>query len=250
MALSGKIALVTGGSRGIGKAIALELASQGASVVVNYARDRNAAIETVNEITDLGVKCFMVRAHLGEPAKIIEMFQKIDEHFGGLDILVNNAASGVQRPAVELEVKHWDWTLDINLRAPWLCAKEASKLMTNGGHIINISSLGARLTLPNYLAVGASKAGLETLTRYLAVELASRGIVVNAVAGGLVETAALTHFPNKDQLLADSRERTPAGRLVSPEDMARVVSFLCTDAAEMIRGQVIVVDGGISLRGL
>ena len=122
--------------------------------------------------------------------------------------------------------------------------------MTNGGHIINISSLGARLTLPNYLAVGASKAGLETLTRYLAVELASRGIVVNAVAGGLVETAALTHFPNKDQLLADSRERTPSGRLVSPEDMARVVSFLCTDAAEMIRGQVIVVDGGISLRGL
>jgi enoyl-[acyl-carrier protein] reductase III len=250
VALNGKIALVTGSSRGIGKAIALELASQGVSVVVNYARDRNAAIQTVNEITDLGVKCFMVRAHLGEPAKIIEMFQKIDQHFGRLDILVNNAASGVQRPAVELEVKHWDWTLDINLRAPWLCAKEASKLMTNGGHIINISSLGARLTLPNYLAVGVSKAGLETLTRYLAVELASRGIVVNAVAGGLVETAALTHFPNKDRLLADSRERTPSGRLVSPEDMARVVSFLCTDAAEMIRGQVIVVDGGISLRGL
>ncbi len=250
MDLSGKIALVTGSSKGIGKAIALELANQGASVVVNYARDRKAAIETVNEITELGVNCFMVRAHLGEPAKIIEMFQKIDQHFGRLDILVNNAASGVQRPAVELEVKHWDWTLDINLRAPWLCAKEASKLMTNGGHIINISSLGARLTLPNYLAVGASKAGLETLTRYLAVELASRGIVVNAVAGGLVETGALTHFPNKDQMLADSRERTPSGRLVSPEDMAQVVSFLCTEAAEMIRGQVIVVDGGISLRGL
>jgi len=250
MSLNGKIALVTGGSRGIGRTISLELAKQGASVIVNYARNAKEANATAADIRVLGVSALPLRAHLGEPDRIHEMFQRVEKEFGRLDILVNNAASGVQRTALELETKHWDWTLDINTRAPWLCAKEAAAIMPSGGRIINITSLGLHLVLPNYLAVGVSKAGLEALTRYLAVELASLGIAVNAVSGGVVDTDALKHFKNREEMIGDSLERTPAGRLVTPEDMACVVAFLCSDGAEMIRGQVLVVDGGISLQGL
>jgi len=250
MFLNGKVALVTGGSRGIGRAISLELAKQGAHVIINYARNHKEARATADDIRTLGVSCLPLRAHLGEPARVKQMFQRVEKEFGRLDILVNNAASGVQRSALDLEIKHWDWTLDINTRAPWLCAKEAASIMPRGGRIINITSLGSHLVLHNYLAVGVSKAGLEALTRYLAVELASLGIAVNAVAGGVVDTDALMHFPNREEMIGDSLKRTPAGRLVTPEDMARVVTFLCSDAAEMIRGQVLVVDGGISLLGL
>ena len=249
MSFRDKVALVTGGSRGIGRAIALELARRGADVVINYARGHEAARETVAQVQELGLRCLALRAHLGDPRKIGEMFQRIEDEFHGLDILVNNAASGVQRSALDLETKHWDWTLGVNTRAPWLCAKEAAKLMPRGGRIVNISSLGSRLVLDNYLAVGVSKAGLEALTRYLAVELAPQGIVVNAVAGGVVDTEALRHFPNREEMIGESLRRTPAGRLVTPEDMARVVAFLCTEEADMIRGQTIVVDGGISLLG-
>ena len=122
--------------------------------------------------------------------------------------------------------------------------------MLRGGHIVNISSLGSHLVLSDYLAVGVSKAALEALTRYLAVEFATLGITVNAVAGGLVDTDALRHFPKREEMIGESLRRTPAGRLVTAEDMARVVAFLCSDGAEMIRGQVIIVDGGISLVGL
>ncbi|MDE2860658.1 MAG: enoyl-[acyl-carrier-protein] reductase FabL [Chloroflexota bacterium] len=250
MSLSGRVALVTGGSRGIGRAICLELARQGADVVVGYARNQKEAAATADEVRALGVRSLTVRSHLGDPGRVRDMFRRVEREFGRLDILVNNAASGVQRTALELETKHWDWTMDVNTRAPWLCAKEAARLMPNGGHIVNISSMGSGLVLKNYLAVGVSKAGLEALTRYLAVELAPKGIIVNAVAGGVVDTDALRHFPNRDEMLGDSEERTPAGRLVTPEDMAKAVAFLCSDGAEMVRGHVLVVDGGISLLGL
>ncbi|MFQ5860892.1 MAG: enoyl-[acyl-carrier-protein] reductase FabL [Dehalococcoidia bacterium] len=249
MSLEGKVALVTGGSRGIGRAIALELGRRGVDIALNYLRDYRAARRTREELEQLGVRCLAIRAHLGDAGKIRELFTALEREFGRLDILINNAASGVQRSALELEEKHWDWTLNINARAPWLCAREAARLMGQGGHIINITSLGSQRVLPYYLAVGTSKAALEALTRYLAVELAPRGIVVNAVAGGVVETDALRHFPNRGAMLAAARERTPAGRMVTPEDLARVVAFLCTEAAHMIRGQVIVVDGGMSLLG-
>lgn len=250
MSLKDKVALVTGGSRGIGRSIALELARRGADVIINYARGHESARATEAEIEALGVRCLRLRAHLGEPDRIRDMFQQVESEFGRLDILINNAASGVQRTALELETKHWDWTLDINTRAPWLCAKEAAKLMPQGGHIVNITSLGSQLVLANYLAVGVSKAGLEALTRYLAVELAPLGIVVNAVAGGVVDTDALRHFPNREDMIGDSLRRTPAGRLVTDEDMAKVVAFLCSEDADMIRGQVLVLDGGISLIGI
>ena len=243
---TGKVALVTGASRGIGKAVALELAGRGAHVAFNYFRSHRAAAETEREIRALGVECLRVRAHLGDSDKIAELFSQVESSFGRLDILVNNAASGVQRRLEDLDEKHWDWTMDINAKAPWLCAKEAAKLMTGGGHVVNITSEGSRTVLPYYFSVGTSKAALEAITRYLAVELAPKGIVVNAVSGGYVETDALAHFPNRDEML-ESAGRNPGGRMVSPEDIARVVAFLCTDDAGMIRGQVIVVDGGATL---
>ena len=243
----GKVALVTGGSRGFGKAIALELACRGADIAFNYLRNHTEAQRTADEVSSLGVRCLKVRAHLGDEEKIRGLFQEVEREYGRLDILVNNAASGVQRHALDLESKHWDWTLDINTKAPWLCAKEAARLMTDGGQIVNISSPGSQRVLPYYFSVGVSKAALEALTRYLAVELAPKGISVNAVSSGYVETGALRSFPNREDLVASSREATPVGRALTAEDVARVVAFLCTDEAYMIRGQVILVDGGKTL---
>lgn len=248
MELAGKLALVTGGGRGLGRAVALELAARGADVLVNYLRNADAAEETAQAIRAAGRRAETIRAHVGDPEKVTRMFDQVAERWGRLDILVNNAASGVIRALRDLEPRHWDWTLNINARGAWLCAKAAADLMAGrGGRIVSISSLGGGRVLPEYAAVGVSKAALESLTRYLAVELAPLGIAVNAVSGGLVETDALTHFPRREQMLAEARARTPAGRMVEPEDIARTVAFLCGPGGEMIRGQVIVVDGGYSL---
>jgi len=244
-----KTALITGSSRGIGKAVAIRLAKQGYNIVINYARSKSAALQTAEEIEALGVKTLVVKANVGKPEKIKEMFTEIDDTFGRLDIFVNNAASGVLRPLMELEESHWDWTMDINSKALLFCAQEAAKRMekTGGGSIVSISSLGSIRVLENYTTVGVSKAALESLTRYLAVELASKNIVVNAVSGGAVDTEALKHFPNREELLEDAKRMTPAGRMVDMEDMVDAVLFLVSPQSSMIRGQTIIVDGGRSL---
>jgi enoyl-[acyl-carrier protein] reductase III len=247
--MSNKVALVTGSSRGIGKAIALRLATEGYDIVINYARSKSAALETAAEIEALGRKALVVKANVGKPEKIVEMFQEIDNAFGRLDILVSNAASGVLRPIMELEESHWDWTMDINSKGLLFCAQEAAKRMekNGGGKIVSLSSLGSIRYLKNYTTVGVSKAAVESLTRYLAVELAEKNIIVNAVSGGAVDTDALKHFPNRDELLEDARKNTPAGRMIEPEDLVNTVMFLLSDQASMIRGQTIIVDGGRSL---
>ena len=248
MSLEGKLALITGGGRGIGKAIALKLASQGADIIVNFFRHRDAADQVAKDIEALGVKAEVIRANVGDPAKIDEMFDMIGNKFGHLDILINNAASGVGRPVMDLDVKAWEWTMDINARACLLCAQRAVKLMDGrgGGKIVSISSLGSPFVLPNYAIVGVSKAALEALTRYLAIELAPQGICVNAVAASAVETEALK-FYFKEGLVKDIPQVTPAGRMVLPEDVANVVAFLCSEEAFMIRGQTVIVDGGTSV---
>lgn len=243
--MAGKIALVTGGSRGIGRAISLELARRGASVAFNYFRNHDAARATEAEIKALGGRTLRLRAHLGDVDAIDSMFESIREEFGQLDILVNNAASGVMRPPSELEPKHWDWTMNINARAPWLCARAAADLMpATGGRIVNITSPGSTRVFSDYFAVGVSKAALESLTRYLAIELAPRNIGVNAVSASFVMTEALEAFEDSSAIKELAARPTPAGRPVTPEDVARAVAWLCSDDADMVRGHVLLVDGG------
>ena len=217
-----RVALVTGGSRGIGKEIALMLAEQGYNLVINYFRNRQAAQETAEELKAKGAEVLVLRSNVGDTDKIKEMFVEIDNHFGRLDVLINNAASGVLRPLMELEDNHWDWTMNINSKALLFTAQEAAKRMeqVGGGHIVSLSSIGSIRVLENYTAVGVSKAALEALTRYLSVELAAKNIVVNAVSGGAVDTDALKHFPNRDEILLDAAKRTPAGRIVHPKDLS------------------------------
>ena len=174
------------------------------------------------------------------------MFEQVKEEFGRLDVFVSNAASGVLRPIMELEETHWDWTMNINAKAMLFGAQEAAKLMDKGGKIIGISSLGSIRYLENYTTVGVSKAAIESITRYLAVELAPIGIAVNTVSGGALDTDALKHFPNREELLEDARKNTPAGRMVEIDDMVKTAMFLISTDSDMIRGQTIIVDGGRS----
>lgn len=243
MTFEGKSVLVTGGSRGIGKAISLRFAERGARrIAVSYLRNDKAAEETADEIRKRGVEPVLLRGNLGDPDKTKALL----EETGPLDVIVSNAATGVIRPFQELDEKHWDWTLNANARALFTIAREAAPSMPAGSSIVAISSLGADRVLDNYMLVGVSKATLEALVRYLAVELAPQDIRVNAVSAGLVETGALDYFPNREEMLRFYRERTPAGRLVEPDDVAEAVCFLASPAAAMVRGQTLIVDGGYS----
>jgi enoyl-[acyl-carrier protein] reductase III len=248
--LRGRVALITGSSRGIGRAVALELAARGADIVVNFLRKRSAAEEVVDSIEAYGRRAIAVRANVGNADHIDAMFDRVRAEFGKCDILVGNVASGVVRPITEVEDKHWDWTLDINARSILRCARQAVPLMEaeGWGRIIGITSFGSTRVFSEYGVIGVSKAAIEALVRYLAVELAPRGIVVNAVSPGVVETEALQYFPiDVKEMLIEAAARTPARRVTTPEDVARVVAFLCSDDAAMIVGQTIVVDGGWSI---
>jgi enoyl-[acyl-carrier protein] reductase III len=240
---AGAAVLVTGGSRGIGRAIALRFAERGAATVaIGYLRNDKAAEATAEEIRERGAEPVLVRGNVSSERVLREVAE-----LPPLTALIHNAATGVIRPALEVEDKHWDWTLTANARALLSLAKAAVPHMPRGSSIVGLSSLGSQRVLDNYVLVGTSKAALESLIRYLAVELSPRGIRVNAVSGGVVETGALEHFPNREEMLEMARSRTPAGRMVAPEDMADVVEFLCSPGADMIRGQTLIVDGGFSL---
>ena len=246
--LHGKKALVTGGSRGIGAAIAVRLAEAGADVAINYLRNKKPAEETAAAVRAKGRKAVLVKGNVADADGIPPMFEVLGNEFGRLDILVSNAASGVIKPAMELTHKHWTWTMDINAAALLPLVQQASVLMgAAGGHVVAVSSLGAVRAIPNYAAVGASKAALESLVRHLAVELAPRGVRVNAVSAGVVDTDALKHFPNREQMLGESARRTPAGRLVLPSDVADVVLWLVSPLSAMLVGPTVVVDGGYSI---
>jgi enoyl-[acyl-carrier protein] reductase III len=240
---AGASVLVTGGSRGIGRAIALRFAELGAArVAVGYLRNDRAAEETAKDLAAQGTEPVLVRGNAGSTRMLAEV-----EALGPLDVLVHNAATGVIRPALETDDRHWDWTMAANARAFLALARTAAPAMPSGSSLVAISSLGATRVLENYVLVGTSKAALESLVRYLAVELAPRGIRVNAVSASVIETDALRHFPNRDAMLAAAKARTPAGRMVVPEDVAAAVTFLCSADADMVRGQTLVVDGGFSL---
>jgi len=239
--------LVTGGGRGIGRAIALRFAEAGARVFVNFYVNREAAEKTARDVELRGGTAHLLQADLKEPAEIRRLVAEVARRAGRLDVLVSNAASGVLRDGLELSPKQWDWVLATNARALLILAQDAARLMTSGGRIIALSSLGSQRVIPGYTAVGVSKAALETLTRYLAVELAAKGITVNTISAGAVETDVWHMMPEGTAALAAIRARTPGGVLVTPEAIADVVFFLASPAAQAIQGQVLTVDSGYSL---
>jgi enoyl-[acyl-carrier protein] reductase III len=246
-----KTVLVTGSGRGIGRAIALYFAQNGADIVVNFFRNRRPAEETVRDIENLGRQASLVKADVGDMDDLVRLFEEVKKTFGCLDIYIHNAASGYNRPVMEQRPKGWNWTMNINARSLLFGSQQAVPLMEarGGGHIVSISSPGSLRVLPDYVVVGASKAALEAVTRYLAVELAPRNIIANAVSPGVVATDALRYFDaaSEEGVLEKAARATPAGRLLTPEDVAGVVGFLCSPAAGMIRGQTIIVDGGYTL---
>jgi enoyl-[acyl-carrier protein] reductase III len=243
MSLDGSAVLVTGGTRGIGRAIAHRLVRDGARrVVLGYLRNDSAAEAAAEELRATGAEVDLVRGNVASASTVGKLAAA-----GPYRVVVHNAATGVIRPALETTDKHWDWTLNANARSLLALARATAPAMDAGSAIVAISSLGSIRVLDNYILVGTSKAALESVMRYLAVELAPRQVRVNAVSAGVVETEALEWFPNRDEMLATA-DRTPAGRLVQPDDVAAAVSFLCSADAAMVCGQTLVVDGGFSLK--
>lgn len=249
LSLQGKRALVTGSSRGIGRGIALALAARGCDVAIHCLRKRSAGQETADAVMALGVRAPILQANLDRDDAAHELVERAAAALGGLDILVCNAASGVLKPAATLEIRDWNWTFNVNVRSVLVCAQAAVPYMQRQGwgRIVTISSPGSRGVTADYAAVGASKAALESLTRYLAVELAPHGIIANCISPGLVVTGALDHFPNRASMIEHATRGTPTGRLVTPEDVGKTVAWLCSDDAAMIVGQTITVDGGYGL---
>lgn len=241
--------MVTGGARGIGAAICRRLARAGCGVCVNYYSSADEAEALTGELEELGVQSFTFQANVTDQPAVKEMVEAIREKFGKLDILVSNAASGVLRPALEMTLKHWRWCLETNALALNHLVQQTRPLMGQGSRVLALSSLGAHRAIPEYAFIGASKAALESLVRSLSVELAPFGISVNTVSAGVVDTDAIKHFPNREQLLEEFKERSQLGRELRASDVADVAYLLCLPEAEAIRGQTIVVDAGYSVVG-
>lgn len=242
-----KTAVVTGGTRGIGAAVSLELAKSGYRVFALYGRNRAAAkmLETTAREQGLLIDC--LRGDLTHSEKATAVIDSIRASTERVDAIVHCAASGVHRDALDLTAKHMQWTFEINLFAIHTILRELVPLMKEGGRIVGITSAGGTRVIPYYAAVGASKGALESLFRHYAHELAPRGIAVNCVCPGLVITDAIEAFPDKSERLDRVTSATPTGRLTTPEDVAKLVGFLCGPMAAQIVGQTIVIDGGKTL---
>jgi NAD(P)-dependent dehydrogenase (short-subunit alcohol dehydrogenase family) len=242
-ALSGRVALVTGGGRGIGREIALELARAGADVAVNYHDDAERAQTTADEITTLGVRAMTVGADVGEAAAVQRMVEEVTAAFGSLDVLVNNAGVQTWTPFLDVTESEWDLVIRTNLKGCFLCTQAAARAMSRGGAVVNIGSGCNKVPFPGLVAYTASKGGIEMLTKVAAVELAPKRIRVNCVAPGAVEIER-TRL-EVDDYAGTWGAVTPLGRVGQPEDVARTVRFLASDDSAFITGQTIWVDGGL-----
>ena len=248
--LANQIALISGGARGIGRATALKLASAGCDVALIYHNSHEEAEAVAASIRGQGRRAITLQADVSDPASVAEAFAELRKTFERLDIVVSNAAIGVLRPAMEMNLKHWRRCFETNAFALNLLAQQAVPMMPAGGRILGLSSLGASRAIPHYSFIGASKAALESLARGLTQELGHhKGIRVNIVSAGVVDTDALKFFPNREQLLAESAKRTPVGPALTPEDVANAVYLLCLPEAAMITGHTLVVDGGYCISG-
>jgi enoyl-[acyl-carrier protein] reductase III len=242
------LTLITGGSRGIGRATAVRLAKGGGhTIFVNYLQNETAAAETRRLVEAEGSRCILCPANVSNPDEIDRLFEQIRGHTDHLDGFVHGAALNAFKPLSAVKPNQWDLTMNIDARGFLLCAQQTASLMTKGGRMVAVSSLGATRVLPNYGAQGPAKAALEAVVRSLAVEFAPRSINVNCVAGGLVETDSIHKFPNADQLMHSAIEHTPCGRIGTVEDMAGAIAFLLSAEAAWICGHTLIVDGGMSL---
>ena len=243
--LQGKIALVTGSSKGVGKGIALDLAGNGCNVVVNFHSDAAGGAQTVAEIVALGRAAFAVKANVGVAAEVDSMMAAVLAQFGKLDILVNNAGVQTWKPLLDLEESEWDRTINTNLKGCFLCTQRAARYMKDhgGGRIVNIGSGCNKLAFPNLVDYTASKGGIEMLTKVAAAELGKYGITVNCVAPGAVEVERTKN--EAGDYAGTWAKLTPLGRVGTPADIGKTVSFLVGDGADFITGQTIWVDGGL-----
>jgi enoyl-[acyl-carrier protein] reductase III len=249
LVLANKVALITGGARGIGRATALKLAEAGCDIAVVYYNSSDEASLLVEEITRLGRKAVAIQANVADHSSVKEMFSQFKDHFTRLDFLISNAASGVLKPAMTMSTKHWRWCMETNALALNHLVSEGRALMAPGSRVVALSSLGAQRAIPNYAFIGASKAALEALVRSLSLELAEAGISVNTVSAGVVDTDALKHFPNREQLLDEYQAHSLAAKPLTPQDVANAIYLLCLPEAEMIKGHTLFVDAGYSVVG-
>jgi enoyl-[acyl-carrier protein] reductase III len=249
LVFTNKIALITGGARGIGRATALKFAQSGCDIAIVYYNSSDEAAALVKEVQHLGRRAVAIQANVADHQSVNEMFTEFSKYFKSLDFLISNAASGVLKPAIKMTTKHWRWCMETNALALNHLASEGRKLMAKGSRIIALSSLGAHRAIPNYAFIGASKAALEALVRSLSLELAADGISVNTVSAGVVDTDALMHFPNREQLLDEYQSNSLAGRALTPVDVANTVYLLCLPEAGMIKGHTLFVDAGYSIIG-
>ena len=244
--LHGKTMFITGGTRGIGRAISLQCARAGATVVAGYVRDENAAQSLRAEAAAEGSTIELCRADLTEVAGVELVVAALGDR--PLSALVHCAATGVHRPVGELTLRHWDFTVALNLRAFFHLVTTLRTRLAPGASIVALSSQGAVQSVPHYTLVGATKGGLEALCRHLAVELAPHGVRVNVLSPGSVLTDAWDAFPDKEVRLREAVSRSPAGRLTTVEEVARAALFLCCDASGGVNGHTLVVDGGQRIR--
>jgi NAD(P)-dependent dehydrogenase (short-subunit alcohol dehydrogenase family) len=245
--LRNKTILVTGGTRGIGLAISLRFARSGATVIANYLRDEKSAQQLQAIATEERLAITLCRADLTSDRGLEQLGHSLEEGSPQLSGLVHCAATGIHRPVDELTERHFDWTFNLNLRAFFKLIKLLMSRFSKGSSIVAISSWGALRALPYYSLVGSSKGGLEALARHLAVELALRGIRVNILTAGAVLTDVWKALPNSEARIAETILRTPAGRLVTAEEVAYGAQFLCSDAAAGIIGHTLVIDGGTGI---
>lgn len=248
MVHKGKKVLITGGTRGIGRAVALHLAEEGCELVLNYLDNQEAADETLSQAQKKNGRASLVKANLADPEQIRMLADETVRTLGGVDYVVHCAALGTFKNVSDLRINQWDLSFDINVKSFLILSQRLSKHMKEGSSIVALSSGGAQKVLPHYGAIGTSKAALESLVRYLAVEFIGRGIRVNAVSAGPIDTRSLSAFPEHEKLKQELIRRTPAGRLGKPEDLVGLVSFLCSSESQWIVGQTIVADGGLSLQ--
>lgn len=246
---AGKVGLITGGARGIGKATALKLAASGADIAIVYYNSSDEAFQLVQEIQSMGRQAIALQANVADHQSVKELFNQFREHFTRLDFLISNAASGVLKPALKMSTKHFRWCLETNALALNHLVTEGKEFMAKGSRVIALSSLGAERAIPNYAFIGASKAALEALVRSLSLELAVDGITVNTVSAGVVDTDALKHFPNREQLLDEYQAHALADRPLTPQDVADAIYLLCRPEAAMINAHTLYVDAGYSRVG-